>query len=85
MSDMKKLELLRANDMGGHIPPILQVEISEQVGELGSLDQHRCTYADQAEQLVDALFASLPGGTVDALLVEMMRRKVSLFSVPLGS
>lgn len=34
--------------------------------------------------LADALIASLPGGTVDALLVELMRRKVSLWSVPMG-
>ena len=35
----------------------------------------------QAETLADALFETLPGGLFDALMIELMRRKVSLFVV----
>jgi hypothetical protein len=35
----------------------------------------------QAMKLADALFESLPGGTIHALLIELLRRKHSLFTV----
>ena len=35
----------------------------------------------QAKAIADALFYSLPGGTIDALLVEMLDRKRSLLHV----
>lgn len=47
------------------------------------LDEQRRYFAETAEELEDALYHSLPGGLYDALLVEMMRRKVSLFAVRL--
>jgi len=48
--------------------------------DLGAQKQY---YADVAEMLEGALYHSLPGGLYDALLVAMMRRKVSLFAVRL--
>lgn len=44
-------------------------------------DAFRTFYAEQAKVIADALFASLPGGTVDALLVEFLDRKRSLLRV----
>ena len=37
-----------------------------------------------AEQLADALYASLPGGTLDLLVVELLRRKASQLRVAYG-
>ena len=42
-------------------------------------------YRTTAKFLCDALVESLPGGTLDALLVELMSRKVSLLRVPIAS
>ena len=39
----------------------------------------------QASQIVDALQASLPGGTLDAVLREMHKRKACLLRVPSSS
>lgn len=38
-----------------------------------------------ALNLADAMFASLPGGTIDALISEFLRRRASLFVVPFNS
>ncbi len=38
-------------------------------------------FKSQAEKITDALWASLPGGTVDALLVEMLDRQRSCLIV----
>lgn len=53
-------------------------------GEAG-LDEARQIYAGQAKMIADTLFGSLPGGTIDALLIEMLDRKRSLFCVPFGN
>ena len=46
-------------------------------------EQHARTYfEEQAATLADALFETLPGGTLDRLLAEFLRRKASLFVVP---
>lgn len=39
-------------------------------------------YQSEAEALCSALWQSLPGGTVDALLREMLLRRASKFRVP---
>lgn len=80
----RKISLLRAGSVGQITPPKLTIEVSEQIQEIGSLEQARQLHQRQGLELADAILASLPGGTVDALLVELMRRRASLFSVPLG-
>lgn len=78
-----RVSLLRARSVGSNHPPALTIEVHEQIGEVGSLDEARRLHSKQATTLADALLASLPGGTVDALLAELMRRRASLLSVPL--
>jgi len=79
----RSISILRAGSVGTNKPPTLTIEIHDQIGEVGSLSEARLLHAEQAMILADALLASLPGGTVDALLAELMRRRASLFSVPL--
>lgn len=40
------------------------------------------TYVAQAKLIVDLLITTLPGGTVDQLLIELLQRKASLFVIP---
>ncbi len=54
------------------IPDLSRVETLKQVAEL---------YKIQGEKVADALFAHLPGGTVDAILARMLERRASLFAV----
>lgn len=39
-------------------------------------------YQSQAVPLVDALIHSLPGGTIDAVIAELFRRRSTIFAVP---
>ena len=48
----------------------------------GSLDDLRRAFAEEASALADVLCKTLPGGTLDALTAELMRRHASLFVVP---
>ncbi len=43
--------------------------------------QAQARFDEQSKIIADALFASLPGGTLHALLVEFLRRKTSLLVV----
>lgn len=62
--------------------PDLKIEVTDLVNTEGmNLDEMREFYAGQARGLIEAMFKSLPGGLIDAILVEMMRRKVSVFAV----
>ena len=42
---------------------------------------HRQIHEKVATEIADAMFLCLPGGTVDALLVELMTRRASLLKV----
>ena len=48
------------------------------------LRELRVAFYAEASLLEHVLFNNLPGGTYDQLLAKMMKRKASLFIVPLG-
>lgn len=48
-----------------------------------SPESQKVYYSNVAKELEPALYHSLPGWVYDALLVELMKRKVSLFAVRL--
>lgn len=76
------IKVLRANSLGDYHPPKLTIEIHKQLGENDSLDDWSELSSMQGRKLADALFGSLPGGTMDQLLSELLRRRASLFTVP---
>lgn len=49
---------------------------------LKGLEESSKAYCTAAKEIVEAMGKSLPGGLYDAILVEMMRGKISLFRVP---
>ena len=75
--------LFRAASIGEDHPPALTIKAHEQISEDHSLNSARALHNRQGTELAEALLQSLPGGTVDVLLVELMRRRASLLSVPL--
>ena len=50
----------------------------------GVFERAQALYADQGRQVAQALYDSLPGGTMDALLAELLERRASLFRVSFG-
>lgn len=75
------VSVFHASSTGSREVPALQIQATKPIPSMESLDEARELHATQAARIADALFESLPGGTVDALLVEMMRRKASILSV----
>jgi hypothetical protein len=76
------VRLLRAGSVAGNDAPTLRIDVVEVISDDMDLNEARAIYANEANTLADALFSSLPGGTVDALLAEMLRRKASLCRIP---
>lgn len=48
-----------------------------------SLSEVAFVHDDNAERVVDALCAALPGGTLDRVLAQLFARRSSLLSIPL--
>lgn len=72
-------------------PPVTPVviRIEQEIPDFGSAEGYaeraQATYADQGRLLADALYGSLPGGTLDALLAELLERRASMLRVRFGS
>lgn len=79
---MREISIFRARPIGEVPVPDVRITIKDAIEESGSLDCARSLYRAQGEQLADAFMRSLPGGTVDALVLALLERKVSLFRVP---
>lgn len=77
------ISLFLAASIGEDHPPLMTINAHEQISEDISLNSARALHNRQGAELAEALLQSLPGGTVDVLLVELMRRRASLLSVPL--
>lgn len=73
----------KAEPIGDEVIDDHLVIIDGELKRYDDLTQQRVYYAVVARELEDALYHSLPGGLYDALLVELMKRKVSLFAVRL--
>lgn len=61
--------------------PDTRIFIDQEIPDYKTLSDASFAYQSDARELCDALQNSLPGGTFDHLLVEMMSRKVSFFKV----
>lgn len=84
MTETITMRLNKATPMSSAIPNLI-IEATGMVVETEgeNLDFVRASYITQARDLTDAMFSTLPGGLIDAILVEFMRRKVSVLAVPL--
>lgn len=80
---VKEVYLLRASPFGVNDTPELKITVEGKIPENLSIENYRELYAAQAKELADVLLKSLPGGTIDQLLAELLERKASLLRVPL--
>lgn len=81
--DDRYLRIKKAGSVSTYNVPSLRIELQEEIQEYPTLEDARAVYADQGTRLAAALITSLPGGTLDCLLAELMRRRASLFMVPI--
>jgi len=63
--------------------PDLLIEATREMesGDYKSIDEMQSVLQEQAVRIADALCASLPGGTLDRLLGELLKRKASHFII----
>ena len=57
----------------------------DMTGSVSALAQARRVHEEDAQRIVDALLASLPGGTFDQVVRFMLERKASHLVVPYGT
>lgn len=81
----RHIGMFRAGSTAGINPPITTIHIKENIGlsidQNTSLNEARDIYTKQGKLLAESLLSSLPGGTIDALLCELLEKKRSLFTV----
>lgn len=76
----------RAQPVGGQSIPVTVIEVQPTIADPRPACRHGeyesdAVMAVDARNIADALFASLPGGTLDRLTVLFLERKISHFIV----
>ncbi len=77
------ISIPKAQRTAGKETPFLHIKTEKEFGKYETLGESREQHQKQARRLCDALLLTLPGGTVDALLAELMKRRACLLSVSL--
>lgn len=83
--DIHLVFVRKAGSIGKKQAPSLRIEAEvpteDSDPDIKNLDECAEFYRTEGKKLADAIFACLPGGTIDALLCEMMTRRASMFRV----
>lgn len=61
----------------------MTIIMSSEFPETNSLEHSRAIHIKDGKDLADALCTTLPGGTLDQLICELMTRRASLLRVPM--
>lgn len=77
---MNFLEIHKAQDGGAPVQPV-SIRIGDAFPDLETLAEGSALHKKNAEKLLNALTNSLPGGTMDHLLAQMLEQKASNFVV----
>jgi hypothetical protein len=81
-----RVSLFKAQDTVRDQPvPSLEIVAYHAIPDSPTLEAAAEAFQADAKQVVTAMLASLPGGTVDQILVELLRAKASHFVVPHGT
>lgn len=82
MSSTKTINLYRAQAL--RIMPVesVTIVIEQEFPHYESLSASRCTQAAEGAILAAALLQTLPGGTIDRLLIELLKHRASTLHVP---
>lgn len=81
--DRTGINTYKASPVGKEEVPSLDIAFDQEVPDFDGPDYGGDAYRNAAKEIVGAMGKSLPGGLFDAILVEMMASRVSLFRVPL--
>lgn len=76
---MKTINIRTAEPLGDKEPEPTTIIIGGRPPDFENLEVARGWYALQGQKLFAALRNSLPGGTIDQLLIELLEHKASLY------
>lgn len=83
---MIRVSVFKAQDTVRDQPvPSLEIVAYHAIPNSPSLEAASEIFQDDAKRVMAAMLASLPGGTLDQILVELLRAKASHFVVPHGA
>lgn len=79
----KDISIFRAQPIGDQTIEPVTIKIIDEIPtrRIKSLDEMGAVYEKEAEELANALWNSLPGGTIDRLFIKLCQRKASLLAI----
>jgi hypothetical protein len=80
---MITINIFKAQGIGTKTVDSRILDISVELPPFESLTKTIAEFESQALLLADALCETLPGGTLDRLVAELLKRKATSFNVPL--
>ena len=81
---MKQINVTRAGKVGNKQPEEVKIKITGCVDEDMVWTQLRDVFDNDATVLAEALINTLPGGTLDRLVVKLLAHQISLYTVSYG-
>lgn len=81
---MRTFNIYKAQTIGAHMTvDSTNINISEELPEYEATVEYEAIFEKEALTLAGALLSALPGGTIDRLIAELLRRKATSFVIPL--
>ena len=80
---MNTVSIGKAQGIGDKKVEAVKILIVVEVPDYPSLEKAANCYQEDASTLADVLCDTLPGGTLDRLIAELLTRKATCFKVPL--
>jgi len=81
---VKTVSVYRAQPVASDAVPQATIVIDDEIPPVTGVEGAQRVFEEQGAALAAALWESLPGGTIDALLREMLLRRASLLRVSFG-
>lgn len=79
---MKSVRAFKAQPVGDDKPAAsVTIVIDAGLPKFKSVEKARKTFREDAARIVDTLYATLPGGTLDQVLLALLERKASRYRV----
>jgi len=80
---MKEIDIHKAQSIDGKEIPNINISIMKEIPKnYQQIEDLQKFFDIEGKKICDTLFESLPGGTIDALFLEMMKRKQSKLTIP---
>jgi hypothetical protein len=74
MVDDKEVEVYKAQQTGDRIPPSVRIIIDTQMPDFVHFQESIDTFEKDAAAIVDALWLSLPQGTIDRVVIKILEK-----------